>query len=155
MNWIFLIFWQKIQKNYRHTWDESYLKLQIPFPDLRVSVCYLFSSPPCFLWSRALRMSLSHVQCWAHNKTVTTFSELNNLSEWNSSYLDLRLNATSVQKSSLATLPVHTDPIPPSVSLPSFTSRLRNNTDIVVHLYLLTYRILFIYLWLRWIFIAA
>lgn len=39
------------------------------------------------------------------------FPELNNLSEWNSSYLDLGSNATSVKKSSLATLPGQRPPV--------------------------------------------
>lgn len=51
--------------------------------------------------------------------------ELNDLSEWNGSYLDLRLNATSVEKSSLATLPVHR----PHVTL-----------DFITQLYILSWK---------------
>ena len=39
------------------------------------------------------------------------FPEWNDLSEWNGSYLDRRLNATSVETSPLATLPVHRPPV--------------------------------------------
>ena len=110
MNWIFLIFCEDTEKLQTYLgWILS--ETANPIPDFRVAVLSLFD-PSMSLTERRLCKSHS-LMCSAGHITDSdhVFPELNDLSECSSSYFDLRSNATSVEKSSLATLPGQRPPV--------------------------------------------